>query len=138
MPVDFWSDVLIEQYRGHTYKDSTRDDNKKNDAPIINENEVEPLMDPSELSWTTFTYEVEVEPSMDLSELSSRISTYDGLSDTIFEGTDDGIGDDDGTNDVSEGTFEDEVSMEKLSSFIIRSCPSHSEKSLQDAKTRAD
>lgn len=134
MPVDFWSDVLIEQYRGHNYKDSTRDDNNKNDAAIINEIEVEPLMDPSELSWTTSTNEIEVESSMDLSELSLGTSMYDGLSDTIFEGIDDGIGDDDGTNDVDEGTFEDEVSIEKLSSFIIRSCPSHSEKSLQDAK----
>jgi hypothetical protein len=85
----------------------------KNDAPITHGIDVKPLSDPSELSSTT--------------------STYDGLSDAIFEGIDDGMDDDDGNNDTDEGTLEDAVSIEKLSSFITRPCPNHSI-SLTDTK----
>ena len=105
----------------------------KNDAPIIHGIDVDPLLDPSELSSTT--------------------SMYDGLSDAIFEGIDDTMGDDDGTNDADEGalekdalededgtndadegTLEDALSMEKLNSFNARSCPNHSDKLLSNTK----
>ena len=94
---------------------------------------------------------MDVEPLLDPSDLSSTTSTYEGLSDTTFEGIDDGIGDDDGTQDVIkgafdgigdddgtngavEGMFEFSVSMEKLRSRNRRSCPNHSDKSLHDTR----
>lgn len=104
----------------------------KNDAPIIQVVDIEPFLDPSELSATTFM--------------------YDGLSDTTFEGIDDGMGDDDGTNvvdgsnaadgtvdadgtnDTDGGMLDDERSIEKLSSVITRALPNHSDKSLSCTK----
>lgn len=64
----------------------------------------------------------DVEPPMIPLELSSMASKFDGVSEAMFEGIEDGIGDDDGTNVVVEGTLEDIVlvSMEKLRNGSVK------------------
>ena len=65
---------------------------------------------------------------------SSMTTTFDGLSDAILEGNEDGTDDDDGTSDA--GAFDGTVplSMEKLSSIMKWSRANQSDKTLQHRK----